>query len=238
MLNPGGDSMTSPANSKTHRRFDPSLYLVINPEQCANGSVVQTARRAAQGGVTAIQLRSKTLDKAQLTAMVVEVSKALESHDVAIFVNDRVDVALASGVNAVHLGQDDADAVSARRTMGDDALLGLTARSVAEADDAPLGQLDYISVGGIFPTSSKLNPDPPIGLDGLKTIVNRLRERDCELPIIAISGITQQNLQSVLQCGVDGVAVVSAICEACDPEAAAQEFRTMIDTHIHPERQS
>ena len=209
--------------------FDLSLYLVINPEQCVNGSSVQTALSAVKGGVTAIQLRSKIMDTPRLEAMVDDVVNALGSQNVPIFINDSVHIAAATGVNAVHLGQDDTSVEEARAVLGEKAYLGLTVRSLSEARNAPLHLLDYVSVGGVFPTRSKSNPDPPIGIDGLKRIVNLLRSRDSQLRIIAISGITTQNLESVLQCGVDGVAVVSAICESENPQLAAQAFRQRIN---------
>ena len=232
MLNQYCENMTAerktaqPANG---RHLDCSLYLVINPEQCANGNTIQTALSAVKGGVTAIQLRTKTMDTPRLEAMVDDVANALGSQNVPIFINDRVHIAACSGVNAVHLGQDDMPVEEARAILGEKAYLGLTVRSSNEAQSAPLHLLDYVSVGGVFPTRSKINPDPPIGIDGLERIVNLLRSRNSQLPIIAISGITTQNLDSVLQCGVDGVAVVSAICESEDPQLAAQDFRRRIN---------
>lgn len=209
--------------------IDLSLYLVINPEQCTNANVVQTATSAAQGGVTAIQLRSKTMDASRLEAMVIDVADALGPWNIPVFVNDCVEVAASAGTGAVHLGQDDMTVGDARAVLGENACIGLTVHSRHEARNAPLQLLDYVSVGGVFPTCSKVNPDPPIGLDGLRGVVNSLRLRDRRIPIIAISGITMHNLESVLRCGVDGVAVVSAICESENPRLAAQTLRNRID---------
>ncbi len=212
-------------------KFDPSLYLVINPEQCVHNSVAQTVLSSVRGGVTAIQLRTKTMSEQELLDLVAGVVDALDSQNIPVFINDHVDIAASTGVNAVHLGQDDMAVEEARSILGNNAYLGLTVRSVREAQNAPLQSLDYVSVGGVFHTRSKVNSDPPIGLDGLEEIVNLLRSRNQHIPIIAISGITVQNLESILECGVDGVAVVSAICESENPQWVAQEFKTKINDY-------
>ncbi len=219
------------AQSFRNGMFDPSLYLVINPEQCIHNSVAQTVLSSVEGGVTAIQLRSKTLRAQELVDMVAGVVDALGSQNIPVFINDHAHIAASTGVNAVHLGQDDMAVEEARTMLGDEAYLGLTVRSVGEAQSAPLQLLDYVSVGGVFHTRSKINSDPPIGLDGLEEIVNLLRSRDPQIPIIAISGITTRNLESILECGVDGVAVVSAICESENPLLVAQEFKTRINDY-------
>lgn len=209
--------------------FDPTLCLVINPEQCANDDPVNTAIQAASGGVTAIQIRSKTLEFRPFVKIVERITDALNSHNVTVFVNDRVDVASTMQFCGVHLGQDDMPVCTAHKILGERAHIGLTIRSMNEARNALLEQLTYVSIGGIFPTASKLNPDPPIGLDKLKEIYDYLRMRNPALPIIAISGINEDNVESVLRTGVDGVAVISAICEANNPELAARRLRSKIN---------
>ena len=232
MLNQYSKNQTAGNNPVTPIRteqFDPTLYLVINPEQCFNNNVAQTALSSVEGGVTAIQLRSKSMGVQEIVDMVADVVDALDSKNIPVFVNDHVHIAASTGVNAVHLGQDDMAVEEARMALGDDAYLGLTVRSVCEARNAPLQLLNYVSVGGVFHTRSKIKSDPPIGLNGLKEIVSLLRSRDPHIPIIAISGITTQNLESILECGVDGVAVVSAICESENPRLVAQQFKTRIN---------
>ena len=119
----------------------------------------------------------------------------------------------------------------ARQALGTDARIGLTVRSMEEAENAPTQELSYLSVGGVFATQSKANSDTPIGLSGLKDIVRHLRSRGASCPIIAISGINHTNLESVLSTEVDGVAVVSTICESDNPEAAACKLRHMIHSY-------
>ena len=232
MLNQYSKNQTAekiPVRSIRKEQFDPTLYLVINPEQCIDNNVAQTALLSVEGGVTAIQLRSKTMGVQELVDMVADVIVALDSKNIPVFINDHVHIAALTGVYAVHLGQDDMAVEEARMALGDDAYLGLTVRSVSEARSAPLQLLNYVSVGGVFHTHSKFNSDPPIGLNGLKEIVSLLRSRDPHIPIIAISGITTQNLESTLECGVDGVAIVSAICESENPRLVAQQFKTRIN---------
>ena len=213
------------------REIDPSLYLVINPEQCQFQSPVEIARKAVAGGVTTVQIRTKVMCDQSYTDLATQVDQALRPHHVPVFVNDRPEVAAAAGINCIHLGQDDASVHEVRQALGPDALIGLTVRSMEEAENAPTQELSYISVGGVFATRSKANPDPPIGLTKLKDIVRHLKSRGTSCPIIAISGINQTNLESVLSTEVDGVAVVSAICESDKPEVVAHELRSTIHSY-------
>ena len=212
------------------REIDPSLYLVINPEQCRHQSPVDIAKNAVAGGVSTVQIRTKLMCDQSYTELAAQVDQALRPLHVPVFVNDRLEVAAAAGINCIHLGQDDVSVHEAREALGPDAQIGLTVRSMEEAENAPTQELSYLSVGGVFATRSKANPDPPIGLTKLKDIVRYLKSRaDC--PIIAISGINQTNLESVLSTEVDGVAVVSAICESDSPETVARELRNTIHSY-------
>ena len=148
--------------------------------------------------------------------------------NVSVFVNDRVDFAAMMPGFGVHLGQSDLPVLKARQILGDEAMIGLTVRSLDEARSAPLSELSYISVGGIFPTASKQDASVPIGLGTLGDILEDIRSRDTSIPIIAISGIDETNIDSVIRLGVDGAAVVSAVCESTDPKAAAQRLVSKI----------
>ena len=213
------------------REIDPSLYLVVNPEQCQFQSPIDIARKAVAGGVSTVQIRTKVMCDQSYTELAAQVDQALRPLHVPVFVNDRLEVAIAAGINCIHLGQDDASVYQARQALGPNAQIGLTVRSMEEAENAPTQELSYLSVGGVFATRSKANPDSPIGLTKLKEIVRHLRSRGASCPIIAISGINQTNLESVLSTEVDGVAVVSAICESDSPEAVARELRHMIHSY-------
>ena len=211
--------------------FDPSLYLVANPEQCISRSVADTVCGAVQGGVTAVQIRSKSLNTKDFINLVDETVQILASDAIPVIVNDRIDVATATKASGVHLGQEDISVSQARQAIGTTSIIGLTVRSVQEAEDAPLDLLDYISIGGVFATQSKQNPDPPIGVDKLQIILGIIRSRNPDLPVIAISGINESNIDQVLTTGVDGIAVVSAICESKNPRRTARQLRDSIESN-------
>jgi thiamine-phosphate pyrophosphorylase len=147
-------------------------------------------------------------------------------------VNDRVDVALAAGADGVHVGQDDMAVADARRLLGPDAIIGLSIKTTAQAEHAPVESLDYVGIGGVFATSSKNNPDPPIGVAGLARIASVFRQRAPELPLCAIAGIDRGNAGSTIAAGADGVAVISALSLAPDPTAAARDLRGIVDAEL------
>jgi thiamine-phosphate pyrophosphorylase len=154
---------------------------------------------------------------------------ALAASGVPVLINDRVDVALASGAAGVHLGQEDMPAEIARRLLGVEAIVGITVRSEEEAREAPVDQADYVGVGGVFSTVSKDNPTPPIGLAGLTRLAAVLRRRRPGIPIVAIAGIDALNAADIVAAGADGVAVISALALAEDAKAAARELRGIVD---------
>jgi len=211
------------------RRFDPTLYLVINPHQCTHHTPAETARQAVLGGVTAVQIRSKTMDFERFVHLASPLADELSQYNVPVFVNDRVDFAAACSIGGVHLGQSDLPIIRAQEILGDQILIGLTVRSVREAQQAALNPISYVSVGGVFPTHSKADAGSSIGLDALREICQVIRKRDPVMPIIAISGINESNIQSVIRAGVDGAAVVSAICESQEPFNSARKLRDLID---------
>lgn len=204
---------------------DPRLYLVLGPDDCADPAEVAAA--AVAGGVTLVQLRAKQASSRAFLALARRTLDALAGSGVPLLINDRVDIALASGAAGVHVGQDDLPAAEARRLLGEQAIIGLTVRSRAEAEAAPLELLDYVSIGGVFATRSKDNPAPPIGLRGLAEIATLLRRRG-DLPLCAIAGIDADRAGAVLGAGVDGIAVVSAVTAAADPAQAARELRALL----------
>lgn len=212
----------------TDRPFDPRLYLVLGPDNCPNGDVVATAVQAVAGGATLIQYRNKQGNTRTMIADVAALKRELAAFDVPVLVNDRVDVALAADADGVHLGQSDMPVELARGILGPTKIIGLTVKARDHIEQAPVEKLDYWSIGGVFPTQSKDNPDAPVGADGLADLAALARSRS-DMPITAIAGITLDNLPSVWAAGVDGVAVVSAICGAPDVRAAAVRFRQALD---------
>ena len=199
-----------------------SLCLVTDPWQCAERGVPTTVREAVRGGVTIVQLRDKQASARALFDMAVRLRRELEGTGVPLIVNDRVDVALAAGAHGVHLGQSDLEVSEARRLAGPDFWIGLsasTASDIARANELPPGTVDYLGIGPVFATSTKLDAREPLGLEQLA----RLRD-GTDLSCLAIGGITSENAAAVWATGVDGLAVASAICAADDPRAAAAAF--------------
>lgn len=207
---------------------DLSVYALVNPTRAGGHDVAKLAGMLAAGGASLIQLR----DKHGSTRRLVNEARsilAMLNGAVPLLINDRVDVALAAGAQGVHIGQDDMAAKDARRLLGPQAIIGLTIKNVAQAEAAPLDLLDYCAIGGVFATTSKDNPDPPVGLDGLARIAAVLRARKSDLPICAIAGIDAGNAASVIGAGADGVAVISALSEAADPQAETARLRAIVD---------
>jgi len=194
--------------------LDLTAYLVLGPDVADPQGIV---RAAVAGGVSLVQWRDKSGSTA---AQVAAVRRIVEASAVPVLVNDRADVALAAGAAGVHIGHGDLDPWQARRIVGDEAIVGLTVHTMAEAEAADGAPIDYASVGGVFETTSKSNPHPPIGIDGFVAITERLR-RDRPLPVCAIAGITPERARALAAAGADGVAVMSAVTRAADPAAAA-----------------
>ncbi|WP_226581955.1 thiamine phosphate synthase [Acuticoccus sediminis] len=199
--------------------LDPRLYLVLGPGE---PDPLRLVRAATAGGVTLVQWR----DKSGSTAEQVEAVRALvAASPVPVLVNDRADVARAAGAAGVHVGHGDLSAAEAREIVGPAAIVGLTIHSLDEAVAADNAPIDYASVGGVFETHSKVNPDPPIGIDGFRAIAGRLRQRRPALPIVAIAGITEERAEALAAAGADGIAVISAITSSGEPGRAAEALR-------------
>lgn len=203
-------------------RFDLSLYLVTDPAMTARRGLHATVAAAVEGGATLVQLR----DKEGPAQALVETARALRAllapRGIPLVVNDRVDVARAAGADGVHLGPGDLAPAAARAVLGPDAIIGcsVAAESQLAAVDAAV---DYVGLGPIFPTGTK--PDAAAALGEARFAAIR---RQIRLPVVAIGGITAANAARAVAAGADGVAVVSAICAAEDPRAAAQALRRAV----------
>jgi len=210
--------------------IDLRLNAIIDPERANGRSLAELTRLVVAGGATLIQLR----DKLGTTRAMIEAARAVKAvlagSGVPLVINDRVDVALAAGADGVHVGQDDMAVDDARRLLGPAAIIGLSIKSVALANATPLDVIDYAGIGGVYATTSKDNPDPPIGVGGFRAIVAALRARKPEFPVCGIAGIGPTNAAPVIEGGADGVAVISALSMARDPQAAARELRGIVDS--------
>lgn len=210
--------------------FDPTLYVLIDPEPCGDRPPGEIAAAAVRGGATLVQLRAKKATTREFLALASALRAALADTGVRLLINDRVDVALVTGAEGVHVGQDDLPPEEVRRLLGPRATIGLSVRNAEEAAAAPLDILDYVAIGGVFATASKNNTTPPVGIEGLTQLAALLHERRPDLPLVAIAGIDAGNAADVVRAGVQGVAVISAICGAPDPERAARELRAIVDS--------
>jgi thiamine-phosphate pyrophosphorylase len=208
---------------------DVRLNAIVDPERANGRPLAELARMVVAGGATLIQLRDKHGTTRRLIDEARAIKAALAGTGVPLVVNDRVDVALIAEADGVHVGQDDMRVEDARRLLGPKAIIGLSIKSVALANAAPIEQLDYVGVGGVYATTSKDNPNPPIGVNGLRDIVDAFRRRRRDLPICGIAGIDAGNAAPVIAAGADGVAVISALSMQADPEAAARELRRVVD---------
>jgi thiamine-phosphate pyrophosphorylase len=204
------------------RAFDPaalSLYLVLDPGLCAGPGLVETARAAVRGGATMIQLRDKDATTEARIAAGRALRAALDGSGVPLILNDDVEAAVAVGADGVHIGQDDMTPAEARARIGAAAILGLSVETEALGRAIDGGTVDYAGAGPVFATDTKPGHKPAIGFDGLARIVAA-----SPVPAVAIGGLGARHAARVHAAGARGLAVVSAICGAPDPEAAAREI--------------
>jgi thiamine-phosphate pyrophosphorylase len=207
---------------------DLRLYALVDPAVAGGRALTDLAALIA-ASATLAQLR----DKHGSTRAMVDEARALravlEPAGVPLLINDRVDVALAAEADGVHIGQDDMSAADARLLLGRTAIIGLSLSTVQHAREALLDLVDYVGVGAIYPTGSKDDAATPIGVSGLREVVQIVRARKPGFPICAISGINGGNAAEVISAGADGVAVISALSLAPDPAQAARELRAVVD---------
>ena len=210
-------------------RLDLRLNAIVDPERAGRFSLADLAARCVRGGATLVQLRNKRSETRALIEQARAIKQALAPFAVPFVVNDRVDVAMAAGADGVHLGQDDMAVEDARRLLGPNAIIGLSIKSVAEAEVARLDLVDYVGSGGVYATSSKQQKNAPIGPAGLTRIIAALRRRAPALPVCGIAGIDASNAAEVIAAGADGVAVISALALVPSPETAAHQLRDIVD---------
>jgi thiamine-phosphate pyrophosphorylase len=204
--------------------MDYSLCLVTDPDLLPSGRTLPALVRAAvSGGVTCVQVRDKAASAQAYLERLLAVRPILWEHSIPLFVNDRIDLALAAEADGVHLGQADLPLVAARRIAGGRLRISISCESVEDAVAAERGGADYVSVSPVFPTLTKTDTAASLGLQGLRAI-----RAAVQLPVVAIGGITSANAAGVLRAGADGLCVVSAIVAAPDPRVAAAELRAII----------
>ena len=197
------------------------LYAVTDRAWVGKMTLMEQVEEVLKNGATCVQLREKDLDEAAFLAEAREMAALCRRYRVPFIVNDNVDIAVACGADGVHVGQEDMAAGDVRRRVGPDMLVGVSAHTVQEALDAVKNGADYLGLGSVFSTSTKLDVD----LMSRKTLQAICRAVD--VPTVAIGGISKANILDLAGSGVDGVAVVSALFGAPDPGAAAAELAAL-----------
>lgn len=208
-----------------HKQLDLSLYLVLDPTLCDGiEGMVQTTRIAVQNGVTMVQLRAeKEFSRREWYEAAKQLKRVLANTRVPLIINDMVDVALATDSDGVHVGQNDLPVQEVRRLIGQNKLLGLSVSNQEQMASVPWSVIDYIGIGPVFPTTSKHNAPPSLGVMTLGELAAQRTK-----PAVAIGGINYLNANDVINTDVNGVAVVSAICGQADIALATQQLYTVI----------
>ena len=202
------------------------LYLVTNRYQDSLESFLEKVETACRSGVTIVQLREKNLTTNQYYQLAKQVKEITDAYQVPLIIDDRLDVCLAVDAAGLHIGDDELPVSVARQVLGPEKILGVTAKTVKRALEAEEGGADYLGTGAIFPTTTKENA-PITLISTLKTICQRVA-----IPVVAIGGLTSENIDQLIGIGIAGVAVVRDLMQAEDIEAKTQAFLTKLDDII------
>ena len=202
------------------------LYLVTNRYQDSLESFLEKVETACRSGVTIIQLREKNLTTNQYYQLAKQVKEITDAYQVPLIIDDRLDVCLAVDAAGLHIGDDELPVSVARQVLGPDKILGVTAKTVKRALEAEEGGANYLGTGAIFPTTTKENA-PITLISTLKTICQTVA-----IPVVAIGGLTSENIDQLAATGIAGVAVVRDLMQAEDIEAKTQAFLTKLDDII------
>ena len=197
---------------------DYSIYLVTD-DGCLQGrALLDCVREALEGGVTLVQYRAKTASSAEMYAEALQLKALCDSFNVPLIINDRLDIAMAVGAAGVHLGQDDLPCAAARKLLGEDYIIGVSAHNPAEAKAALQSGADYLGCGAVFGTATKADVQK-LGTEGLAAICKAKG-----LPVVGIGGVTADNYREVRAAGADGAAIVSGILAQPDIIATVREI--------------
>ena len=208
--------------TRLRKRWNFSLYA-ITESSLDERKLLEKVTKAIEGGVTVLQLREKNISSKEFLRRALKVREIVPPH-VLFLINDRVDIALSCRADGVHLGQDDLPVSFARNIMGEDKIIGVSTHNLKEAKEAQSQGADYIGVGPIFATFTKPDARAPVGVE----VISQIKE-EIKIPVIAVGGITSQNIHQVLKAGADGVAVISAIFAQENILKATKTLREIID---------
>lgn len=199
--------------------IDYTLYLCTDRGMMSTATLEEAVEAAIRGGVSLVQLREKDCSSRKFYDTALSIKKITDSHDIPLIINDRLDIALATDAAGLHIGQSDLPASVARKLLGPDKLLGVSVARLDEAVKAQADGADYLGVGAMFTTGTKKNTRS-VTMEALADIRGAI-----DIPIVVIGGINEKNCTQFNGCGIDGLAIVSAIIAKPDIEAAAREIR-------------
>lgn len=205
------------------RNFDTTMYFITDSTFCDEEEFLRRVDEACKGGVTLIQLREKDRTTREYLTLAEKVHDITQRYDIPLIIDDRVDIALAVNAEGVHVGQSDMPVSVARKLMGEDKIVGATAKTVPQALEAYEQGADYLGVGAIYPTTTKVKT-VLTSVDTLKEIVKAV-----PIKVNAIGGLNKDNIHILKGSGIDGICAVSAIMKAADPKSAAEELREAFD---------
>lgn len=205
------------------KREQLALYLVTDRGLSMGRDIGWIVEESVKGGATMVQLREKDCPAGEFVDLAIRLKTVLAPYGVPLIINDRVDVALASGADGVHVGQSDMPYRMARRMMGPDRIIGLSVENMEDIREANLLDVDYIGVSPVFSTSTKTDTAVPFGLDGLREAVGLSVH-----PVVAIGGMNESTADGVMACGADGIAVVSAIVSSVSPREASERLKSIV----------
>lgn len=200
------------------------LYLVTDNQTYQNNDLLSIIEESVLGGVDLVQLREKNLSTRDFVEKAIRIKRLLIAYRIPLIINDRIDVALASGADGIHIGQSDMPYSYARKIMGKDAIIGLSIETKEQLLESENLDVDYIGISPVFFTNTKSDIAKPWGFDGLQFAKKHSKHK-----IVAIGGINETNATKTVQAGADMIAVVSAICMSLDPKRAAQNLKERIN---------
>ena len=209
--------------------FDMSLYLVTDRPLSRGRDIEWIVEEAVKGGATVVQLREKDCSTAEFVSIASRLMEKLKPLGVPLIINDRIDVALAVDADGVHIGQSDMPYATARRLLGNDKIIGLSVETMDEVVEANALDVDYIGVSPVYSTATKTDTLQPFGLQGLRRAAELSRHR-----IVAIGGMNEATVGDVIACGIEGVAVVSAIVSADSPCDASSHLLSIVNDNRLP----
>ena len=203
---------------------DFALYVITDRQQTRGRPLSEVAEAALRGGAGAIQLREKDLPPRDLYPLALELRRLTRHYGARLLINDRIDVALAVEADGIHFTTSSLPTAAARQLVGPARLIGVSTHTLAEAREAVAGGADFVVFGPVFFTPSKAPYGEPVGLEALHAVCSAVA-----LPILAIGGIKKANLDQAMEAGADGIAVISAVIAADDPEAASRDLLATLE---------